>query len=342
MKKPYMQRSVITPRSSRPKGTYQQQILNFDDDMKQLRLCLLIFAFLPIMTAAQTNTFPSSGNVGIGTLNPTRALEVRGGIASDTYVIISNPANAEANVHLSWFNNIPRIRVGGNGIGNNNGFDIQGTGNKSLLRITDNGEIGIGTTDPQGKLDIRGALVLDAAGDAGLYTGTAEVEQNRYLRLLNSPTVRTASGLKAGGILIADSYAYANPLKNDLIVKGNVGIGTASPQEKLSVNGHIRAKAIKVEVTNWPDYVFEDEYSFRTIDELKEYIETNQHLPGIPSASDVQKDGVNLGEMNAKLLEKIEELTLYLLQQSEMLKKQQQLINAQQKQINDIASRLPN
>lgn len=189
------------------------------------------------------------------------------------------------------------------------------------LRIKYNGNVGVGTTNPLAKLDIRGYVVLESGRDAILFTGTANTEQNRYLKLLNSPALTSASGLKAGGVLIADSYAYANPSKNDLIVKGNVGIGTPTPGEKLSVNGHIRAQAVKVEMNNWPDYVFEDHYSLRPLRELKNYLETHEHLPGVPSASEIEKEGVNLGEMNAKLLEKIEELTLYLISQEEALAK---------------------
>src|SRR5439155_20192799 len=69
----------------------------------------------------------------------------------------------------------------------------------------------------------------------GLFTGTGNAELNRYLALLNSPTSPSASGLKAGGILVSDSYSLANPGKNDLIVKGNVGIGMVSPSSKLAV-----------------------------------------------------------------------------------------------------------
>ena len=97
------------------------------------------------------------------------------------------------------------------------------------------GLVGIGTSSPAAKLDVRGSLVLDAGGSPGVFTGTGNVELNRYLFLLNSPTLASASGLKAGGILVADSFSYANPSKNNLIVKGSVGIGTPTPGAKLTV-----------------------------------------------------------------------------------------------------------
>ncbi|MGK6353533.1 hypothetical protein [Parapedobacter sp. DT-150] len=94
---------------------------------------------------------------------------------------------------------------------------------------------------------------------------------------------------------------------------GNVGIGTATPAERLSVNGNIRAKEIKVEMANWPDYVFNADYPLTPLPELEAYIKENGHLPGIPTASNVEADGVALAEMNRKLLEKVEELTLHLI-----------------------------
>ncbi len=96
---------------------------------------------------------------------------------------------------------------------------------------------------------------------------------------------------------------------------GNVGIGTATPAEKLSVNGKIRAKEIKVETNNWPDYVFEEGYQSISLAELENYIKVNKHLPEMPSAKEVETNGVELGMLNKKLLQKVEELTLLLIAQ---------------------------
>lgn len=113
-------------------------------------------------------------------------------------------------------------------------------------------------------------------------------------------------------------------------------------QGGINVNGTVRRKQVRVTVDDWFDYVFEKNYELMTLEDLKTLIQTNKRLPGIPTEVQGLKGGLNLGEMNATLLAKIEELTLYLLQQSETLKQQQQLINQQQKQINEITSRLPN
>ncbi|UGU17987.1 hypothetical protein LS482_08905 [Sinomicrobium kalidii] len=93
---------------------------------------------------------------------------------------------------------------------------------------------------------------------------------------------------------------------------GNVGIGTTNPQSKLAVKGQIRATEVKVLANiSVPDYVFEPDYKLHPLKEVQEYIEMYKHLPEIPSAKEIEKEGIDLGNMNMRLLKKIEELTLY-------------------------------
>ncbi|MBB5622115.1 hypothetical protein HDE69_003180 [Pedobacter cryoconitis] len=117
-----------------------------------------------------------------------------------------------------------------------------------------------------------------------------------------------------------DQWYYGDDLVVDGI--GNIGIGTFSPKEKLSVNGRVRAKEIMVENENWPDYVFEEGYKINTLSELEQYIKINKHLPEIPSAQKVKENGIELGEMNSLLLKKIEELTLHLIDQQKKIDQQ--------------------
>lgn len=100
-----------------------------------------------------------------------------------------------------------------------------------------------------------------------------------------------------------------------------VGIGTLDTKGyKLAVNGKIRAREVKVEADNWPDYVFKDTYKAKSLEEIEVFLIKNKHLPEIPTALDIENNGLDLGQMNAKLLKKIEELTLLLIDQNKRLK----------------------
>lgn len=108
---------------------------------------------------------------------------------------------------------------------------------------------------------------------------------------------------------------------NISIQGGNVGIGTKSPDATLTVNGNIHAKEVKVDLAvPAPDYVFEDKYDLRSLDEVEAYIKDNRHLPEIPSAAEIEKKGIDVGEMNMMLLKKVEELTLYVIELKKELK----------------------
>lgn len=117
---------------------------------------------------------------------------------------------------------------------------------------------------------------------------------------------------------------------------GNVGIGTDITNAKLTVNGGILAKKVKVSenLTVWPDYVFDKNYVLPSLEYVAQYISKHQHLPEIPSAAEVAVQGHDLGEMNKKLLKKVEELTLYLIDQQKQLEQQAKKQSAQQEEIN--------
>jgi len=118
---------------------------------------------------------------------------------------------------------------------------------------------------------------------------------------------------------------------------GNVGIGTTNPSYKLAVNGTIRAKEIMVD-TGWSDFVFEENYRLPPLNEVEHFISKNKHLPGVPTEAEVKESGVTLGNISSKLLQKIEELTLYVIQlnkENDSLKTQ---LAAIQKQLNILAT----
>lgn len=123
---------------------------------------------------------------------------------------------------------------------------------------------------------------------------------------------------------------------DDLVIDGSgrIGIGTLTPAEALSVNGNIRAKNIKVEMINWPDYVFKPSYKLLPLEEIKSYIERNHHLPEVPSEREIVEKGLNLGEMNKLLLKKVEELTLYLIDKNTTIENLERRLTALEKTTN--------
>ena len=126
----------------------------------------------------------------------------------------------------------------------------------------------------------------------------------------NQPILRLSSGTATanGGVVMT--------VEND----GRVGIGTTAPQAKLAVNGNILAKEIKVKTDiTVPDYVFEDNYVLPSLSSIERYVKVHKHLPGIPSANDIEKDGLDLAEMNLLLLKKVEELTLHLIEKDKQV-----------------------
>jgi len=104
---------------------------------------------------------------------------------------------------------------------------------------------------------------------------------------------------------------------------GNVGIGTTNPMAKLSVNGNILATEVKVKTDiAVPDFVFEPDYELLALAEVEAYVTKHKHLPEIPSAADIERDGLDLAAMNLLLLKKVEELTLHLIEKEKQLEKQ--------------------
>ncbi|WP_205940963.1 hypothetical protein [Pedobacter yonginense] len=173
--------------------------------------------------------------------------------------------------------------------------------------------------------------------------GSAQNQGLAYIAVCNAlNSVTNASG----NMYFATANTGAPEIKMTIDYTGNVGIGTTTPKEKLSVNGNIRAKEVKVETANWPDYVFEDGYKVSSLQQLETYIKTNKHLPEIPSAKEAETNGIDVGEMNKKLLQKVEELTLYLIQKDkEMVELKNQFLKekeANQAQLDAINAKLRN
>jgi hypothetical protein len=184
------------------------------------------------------------------------------------------------------------------------------------------GNVGIGTSNPLAKLHVVGGEInLDAdqalrGGGRWLISGNA-----------NQVTVGTAN---PGINLRFDAGEASRMFINGST--GNVGVGTASPDQRLSVKGKIHAEEVIIDLSvPAPDYVFEQNYSLTSLDEVQAYIAKHKHLPEVPSAKEMEKDGVKVGEMEMVLLKKIEELTLYAIElksENESIKEQNIQLNA--------------
>jgi len=242
----------------------------------------------------------TGGNVGIGTSTPTSKL-----------TIVSN-INTSGWTHIGQYNGVDSIIVG-QGIG---GVSAAiGTTTNHALRLTTNGT---------GKLSIYpGGEVVVGSNATGAYGRLTVASLNNSFGISHlgegSNVLATYMGGTSAGIGTfsnTNMRLFVNNVSAVFIASGtnNVGIGTDNPTYKLSVNGNIRSKEVVVE-SGWADYVFEKSYSLRPIAELERFISENKHLPNIPTAKEIEEKGLNLGDLQKKMMEKIEELTLYIIQQ---------------------------
>ncbi|HAP63414.1 MAG TPA: hypothetical protein DCR93_29255 [Cytophagales bacterium] len=179
------------------------------------------------------------GSIGVGTV-PEHPIHIKQSVPT-SQLTLENPAEGDFK-SVTMEMKVPGRSWGFANAANipNQGFGLFQEGAGYRWVVDGDGNTGIGTSDPQAKLDLRGGLVIDAGKHAPLYTGTATTEQSRYLALYNSPNQTggiSASGVKTGGALVAENFDYADPGKNDLIVKGRVGIGTPTPGHQLEVAG---------------------------------------------------------------------------------------------------------
>ncbi|MDW7694039.1 hypothetical protein R9C00_04740 [Flammeovirgaceae bacterium SG7u.111] len=198
--------------------------------------------------------------------------------------------------------------------------------------ITKGGNVGIGTTSPNNKLQIvDGGNVSYAGGEIGFAANNGAESMALIKATLNFSNINKDAGdlrfytrefLKSPN-RPADELVERMIIRND----GNVGIGTTSPEAMLTVAGEAHARKVKVTINAGADFVFAEDYDLPNLNKVAEFVKNNKHLPEIPSEKEMRDNGLDLGEMDIKLLQKVEELTLYLIQQQkdmEALKKENQ------------------
>ncbi|NRA27006.1 MAG: hypothetical protein HRU10_07140 [Opitutales bacterium] len=370
--------------------------------MKNLIRYLLLFCSVCIAQA--NNTFPSLGNVGIGTTSPQEKLHVNGasylrgnvkifaneGIGNDgTAYLQARDNSGVSDIGMQFrtqengnYINVLRLSYDGNvGIGTSNPsakLDVNGdihmlggalqfnrtyvdSGNvltfhtkdnnrhgdfsftsertdnntsKNLLFIEgDSGEVGIGTASPSAKLDVNGNIHM---------LGGALQLNRTYVDSGNVLTFHTKDNNRHGDFSFTSERTDNNTSKNLLFIEGDsgeVGIGTTNPTEKLAVNGTIRAKEVIVE-SGWSDYVFKDEYRLAPLAEVEAHITARGHLPGIPSATEIEQNGAKLSELVTLQMAKIEELTLHLIEKEKQLEAERLRNKEQAADLMDIFVRL--
>ena len=190
--------------------------------------------------------------------------------------------------------------------------------------VTIGGNLGVGTSNPTAKVEVAGSVFINRE-QSGFVADAAGL---RRVGLMKYPGIEGAI-VHSGGIPFRfGRVSTADVTQGTLETfteearfdgNGNFGIGTTSPTEKLSVNGKIRAKEVIVETTGWSDYVFAKDYKLASLSEVEQHIEQQGHLPGVPSAQEVAEKGVSVGDMQAILLAKIEELTLHQIAQEKRI-----------------------
>ncbi len=295
----------------------------------------------------------NKGNVGIGTTSPSHKLHVNGDIRTgyDGYLYLGytdvywrdNSGNLDGSSENS-------INLNYDSIDNGTGIFQIKSGGSTVLKIDNAGNVGIGTSSPGYKLDVDGTVrirngwrglkiegsgsdphrydfIVGDLGGSPSYSGSFSIYDHTAsaYRFAISKTGNVGIGTFSpknkldvkGSAVIGATYSGTNTApSNGLLVQGNVGIGTISIPSgyKLAVDGKIICEEVKVKDSgSWPDHVLEAGYDLMPLAEVEDYIAEHQHLPDVPSAKEVAADGLSLGETQALLLQKIEELTLYVI-----------------------------
>jgi hypothetical protein len=298
-----------------------------------------LFFFTSNNSFAQNTVWPCtscSTPVGIGVTAPPSKLSVIGGTTKNAAFSVN-----AGDVHTTIYNQpttnsgVIQVYSGGNSttIGSNF-YQLQ------LQPLGGNVGIGLGSTNPSFRLQVAG-------GDAtGIIAKLTNLTSNVYILAkssvagnYNPMTLQNDNGIywsdggagnSTSGFVIAPWAGATAGIR--ITSGGNVGIGTNlanNPNNyKLAVNGIIGARAVKVEITSWSDYVFDKEYKLKTLAELESFIKINHHLPNIPSTAEAEKDGIDIATMNAMLLEKVEELSLYIIEQNKRMEALEKKVDA--------------
>jgi len=288
------------------------------------------------------------GNVGIGTINATQKLTINGGGIGFDWNSTDKKLYSPADGDLEWYTH--------NGAGVH-GFAVSHQGTKMVYLNTNGnsyfngGNLGIGTTTPKANLQVIGTFLTNGndsnldGRDLSYLTGSAQmlIGWNR-LGGYGETDFISNQGLGSMGGFSFRNYNNAGAENQLMWIRGdgNVAIGTIDPKGyKLAVAGNAIAESMTVKLQSaWGDYVFKPQYNLMPLSEVKTYIDKNQHLSEIPSAAEIEKNGINLGEMNKVLVKKVEELTLYLIEKDKQVNNLNKKLQDQEEQLKRIQAQV--
>jgi len=291
----------------------------------------------------------ANGNVGVGTTTPSAKLDIESSIlfsyGAPTYGIGIKSTGVGGGGwarRYGFMKNSDNSLFGGFGaFGGENSLSYYWVGseyNTPYMVWNTSGNVGVGTTTPNTKLDVNGNVLIHGSGTYYNNVGAAELQVGYGLatpctagsvtRFALQPYAHTGgpwnfiSRDDAVNAFLDIKYGTTAgiTLRND----GNIGISTTNPDQKLTVKGKIHAEEVIVDL-NVPvaDYVFKPNYRLMSLPEVELFVKTNSHLPEVPSAPEISKNGLSMGEMQNKLLQKVEELTLYAIQQNKRIENQE-------------------
>jgi len=296
-------------------------------------------------------TIDSTGFIGIGNLNPGSQLNVGtkttnspssiaqfGGYVPDgearVLSLVNSGGGSDQSTSIDFHNrsvwsSTGRIQLQqlGTGTASKMNFYTFSGSLKNQMTLNENGSLGIGTSSPASKLEIvctgEGAELLRLSTERPWVFRQTSTGSTSQLDLHSTVSgknfkISSSNNNRAAQFLVSDN---TNGSRVFLVPDGgNVSIGSTDfGSHKLAVDGTIGAREIKVESGTWSDFVFNENYNLRTLEATEQYISENNHLPDIPSESEVKENGINLGEMDARLLQKIEELTLYMIEMNKSM-----------------------
>lgn len=200
--------------------------------------------------------------------------------------------------------------------------DIKLNSTGGTLQLAHSGKVGIGINNPTSNLELR----IPASGET--ITGMS----------IDVAGFNTIENLNRSTYFQVRDLGSSSPIPFIIKGSGNIGIGVNNPQDKLDVNGTIHAKEVKIDLNGWADFVFKPSFDLPTLEEVEKHIQEKGHLPNVPSEKEVLENGVNLGDNQKLLLQKIEELTLYSIEQNKLNKIQTNEIKTQSEKIQQLES----